>query len=84
MISRFSQLFSIAIAFIFFNSCSDINKESATMIIHGGTIYTVDSNQATVEAVAVKDNKILFAGSMEEAESFKNEQTELVDLEGKQ
>jgi len=53
------------------------------MIIHGGTIYTVDSNQATVEAVAVKDNKILFAGSMEDAESFKNEQTELIDLEGK-
>ncbi|NIX64341.1 amidohydrolase family protein [Gaetbulibacter sp. S0825] len=53
------------------------------MIIHGGTIYTVDSNQATVEAVAVKDNKILFAGSLEEAESFKNEQTELIDLEGK-
>ncbi|MCK0108705.1 amidohydrolase [Flavobacteriaceae bacterium S0825] len=83
MISRFSQFFSIAFALIFFSSCSDTNKDSATMIIHGGTIYTVDSNQATVEAVAVKDNKILFAGSLEEAESFKNEQTELIDLEGK-
>ncbi|MBO6606003.1 MAG: amidohydrolase [Psychroserpens sp.] len=53
------------------------------MIIHGGTIYTVDSTQTTVEAVAVKNNTILFAGSMAEAESFKNDQTELLDLEGK-
>lgn len=53
------------------------------MIIHGGTIYTVDSSQVTVEAVAIKNNTILFAGSLEEAESFKTEQTELVDLKGK-
>jgi predicted amidohydrolase YtcJ len=83
MTSRFSLLFSIAIVLLFFSSCSDINKESATMIIHGGTIYTVDSRQVTVEAVAIKNNTILFAGSLEEAESFKNEQTELVDLKGK-
>jgi len=83
MTSRFSQFFLIAIALLFFNSCSDSNKESATMIIHGGTIYTVDDNQATVEAVAVKDNTILFAGSLEEAESYKNEQTKFLDLEGK-
>lgn len=83
MISRFSQLFYLAITLLFFSSCSDANKESATMIIHGGTIYTVDANQAIVEAVAIKDNKILFAGSMEEAETFKNDQTELLDLQGK-
>mgnify|MGYP001814873805 FL=1 len=83
MTSRFLKFFSLAITLIFFSSCSNEPKESATMIIHGGTIYTVDSNQATVEAVAVKDNKILFAGSLEDAESFKNEQTELIDLEGK-
>ena len=53
------------------------------MIIYGGTIYTVDENQETVEAVAVKDNTILFAGSMAEAETYKNEQTEMLDLQGK-
>ena len=83
MTSRFSKFLSISIVLLIFCSCSDSNYESATMIIHGGTIYTVDSNQATVEAVAVKDNIILFAGSLEEAESFKNDQTELIDLEGK-
>jgi predicted amidohydrolase YtcJ len=83
MKSRFSLLFIIAIAILFFSSCSNLNKEFASMIIHGGTIYTVDSIQITVEAVATKDNMILFAGSFVEAETFKNEQTQLIDLKGK-
>ncbi|EDP72284.1 Amidohydrolase 3 [Flavobacteriales bacterium ALC-1] len=53
------------------------------MLIYGGTIYTVDSTSATVEAVAIKNNKILFVGSLEEAEAYKNEQTEVIDLKGK-
>ena len=53
------------------------------MIIHGGTIYTVDPDRPNVEAVAVKDNVILFVGSLEEAETYKNDQTKLLDLEGK-
>ncbi len=53
------------------------------MLIYGGPIYTVDSTAVTVEAVATKGNKILFAGSLEEAETYKNEQTELLDLKGK-
>lgn len=53
------------------------------MLIYGGTIYTVDSNAPTVEAVATKDNKIIFAGSLAEAELYKNEDTQVLDLEGK-
>ncbi|MEM1002081.1 MAG: amidohydrolase [Bacteroidota bacterium] len=64
------------------NSCSNF-KQSATLIIHGGPIYTVDEMQSTVEAVAIKDNKILFAGSMEEAQRFQGETTNVLDLEGK-
>ncbi|TBM99795.1 amidohydrolase [Hyunsoonleella flava] len=52
------------------------------MLIHGGTIYTVDSTQTTAEAVAIKDNKIIFVGNLEEAELYKNENTQLIDLEG--
>jgi len=83
MISRFSLLFTMAIAILFFSSCSDSNKDYATMIIHGGTIYTADSTQTTVEAVATKNNMILFAGSLIEAETYKNKQTQLIDLKGK-
>jgi len=53
------------------------------MLIYGGTIYTVDSNTSTVEAVATKDNKIIFAGSLAEAELYKNKDTQLLDLGGK-
>jgi predicted amidohydrolase YtcJ len=83
MKSRFSIVLSTTLALICLLSCSNPEKEFATMLIYGGTIYTVDSTSTTVEAVATKDNKILFAGSLEEAESYKNEQTELLDLKGK-
>ena len=52
------------------------------MIIHGGTIYTVDSTKTTVEAVVTKNEIILFAGSFEEAKNYQNEQTEIIDLKG--
>jgi len=73
----------IAITFILTSACSGPQKESATLLIYGGTIYTVDSTRATVEAVATKDNTILFAGSLEEAEQYKTEQTQMIDLQGK-
>jgi len=74
---------SLFLLMVMSNSCSDSNKEYATMLIYGGNIYTVDSNTPTVEAVATKDNKIIFAGSLEEAELYKNKNTQLLDLEGK-
>jgi len=42
----------IAITFILTSACSGPQKESATLLIYGGTIYTVDSTRATVEAIA--------------------------------
>lgn len=64
-------------------ACSNQTKQSATLLIYGGPIYTVDSTQTTVEAVATKDNIILFAGGLAEAEKYKNEQTQIIDLHGK-
>ncbi|WP_339755004.1 amidohydrolase [uncultured Winogradskyella sp.] len=83
MKSLYSILLSTTLALIFLLSCSNPKKEFATMLIYGGTIYTVDSTATTVEAVATKDNSILFAGTLAEAEAYKNEQTELIDLKGK-
>jgi len=73
----------IAITFLLLTACQSPKKESATMIIYGGNIYTVDTTQAMVEAVAVKDNTILFTGTLAEAEQYKDDQTQLIDLEGK-
>jgi len=72
-----------ALAFFVLTACSGPKKESATLLIYGGPIYTVDSTQAMVEAVATKDNVILFAGSLDEAEQYKNDLTQLINLDGR-
>lgn len=74
---------SLILSLVILTSCSNPKKEAATLLIYGGPIYTVDSTQTTVEAVATKDNTILFAGSLEEAEQYKTDQTEIIDLQGK-
>lgn len=75
--------FYFIIGLLLLTACSSPEQESATLLIHGGPIYTVDSTQVVVEAVATKDNKILFAGTLAEAEIYKNDQTQIIDLDGK-
>ena len=71
---------SLAIILLFVVACSSPKKEFASMLIYGGTIYTVDATAATVEAVAIKNKRIIFTGSLSEAQEFKNEHTQLIDL----
>jgi len=78
-----SAISCFLLVFILISACSSPQKEEATLLIYGGPIYTVDTTQSTVEAVVTKDNLILFAGSLEEAEAFKGEKTQLIDLEGR-
>ena len=73
----------ISLFLLILTSCTSPKKEAATLLIYGGPIYTVDTIQSTVEAVATKDNKILFAGSLAEAQQYKDDKTQLIDLEGK-
>ncbi|MEQ8904419.1 amidohydrolase family protein [Ekhidna sp.] len=66
-------------------SCSQGEKNQklfADKIIFNGSIYTVDEANSTVEAVVVKADTILYAGTWEIAESFKGDSTEMVDLNG--
>ena len=51
-----------------------------TVYIHGN-IYTMEEEGQKVQAMAVRDGKIIFAGTDEEAEEILREKT--VDLEGK-
>ncbi|MCD9087214.1 amidohydrolase [Stenotrophomonas sp. SY1] len=56
----------------------------ADAIYHGGNILTMEGDQpAYVEAVAVDDGKIIFAGTRSEAEKLKGAGTVSVDLGGK-
>ena len=57
-------------------------KISADLIIQGGTIYTANVRQPNVEAVAIKGDTILFAGSLVESKEYHDENTEILDLRG--
>lgn len=70
------------IPLLIFTSCGP-KEEPADTIIFGGNIYTVDENNPLVEAVAVRGDRIVFAGDMSDAEKFKGEATEMLDLEGR-
>jgi predicted amidohydrolase YtcJ len=63
-------------------SCSE-KKTPADLIIRGGTIYTVEDSNPTVEAVAVTGDKIVYAGDLAGLVKFEGEKTEVIDLQGK-
>ncbi|MBQ6607687.1 MAG: hypothetical protein IJH69_01095, partial [Firmicutes bacterium] len=55
----------------------------ADKVFHNAHIYTMDSGLPWAEAVAVKDGKVLTVGNYEEMQAIINEDTEVVDLDGK-
>ncbi len=67
--------------FLSFFSCKQ--NQYADTIIFGGTIYTVDSTNSVVEAVAIKDDLILKTGNLSEVKKFINSETKKINLEGK-
>lgn len=77
-----SVLTLLMIPLLIFTSCGP-KEEPADTIIFGGNIYTVDENNPSVEAVAVRGDRIVFVGDMSDAEKFKGEATEMLDLEGR-
>lgn len=59
-------------------------KTAADTIYTGGTIITVNDAEPLVEAVAVKDGKILAVGTRAEIEgSYKADTTQIIDLDGR-
>jgi len=62
---------------------SDKGGEKADLILFNGNIVTVDETLPIAEALAVKGDRILYAGTNEEALSFRNDRTRILDLEGK-
>lgn len=53
------------------------------VVFKNGTIYTSNEKQDIVEAVAVKEGKIIFVGSNKDVEEFINEDTKVVDIQGR-
>lgn len=76
---RIRLLFLVSIVL---TGCGE-QRGRADLVFRGGNIYTVNDEQPVVEAVAVRDGRIIFAGSGEEASEFIAERTRVVDLEGR-
>jgi predicted amidohydrolase YtcJ len=56
--------------------------DSADLVFKNGNIYTVDERQPHAEAIAVKGDRIVFAGSNSEAQKYVGKNTRVVDLKG--
>lgn len=54
----------------------------ADLILTGGTVYTMNPEQPQAEAVAVKQDRIVYVGSAPGAAAFRGTGTRLLDLHG--
>lgn len=79
MINRRTEY--LLIALLFATACT--SKKPATLVIQGGRMYTVNSSDAIVEAIAVTGDRISFVGSNTEVTEYIDDDTEVIDLAGK-
>jgi predicted amidohydrolase YtcJ len=64
-------------------SAASTQPTPADLVLSGGKIYTVDSGHSLVEALAVKDGKIVFAGSTAQAQKWIGPNTHTEPLGGR-
>jgi predicted amidohydrolase YtcJ len=83
------NLVVIFISILGLASCNHQAKQTSDAVIadaiyFGGDILTMEGDSANyAEAIAVKDGKIVFVGSKEQADKFKGDSTSMNDLQGK-
>lgn len=56
---------------------------TADLVFKNGNIYTVNERQPKAAAVAIKGDRIVFVGSIREAQKYVGKRTRVVDLNGK-
>ena len=92
-VAFFGLFFASAIAHSFertvtHTSMADSNSQAAAsdsgpdLILTNGDIYTVDANHLRVQALAVRGELIVAAGSSDEIGSLRNSKTRVIDLHG--
>lgn len=62
---------------------NSLSSPAADLLLYNGVIYTADESDTIVEAVAVKNGKVVFTGSSRDAIAEYGAAAELFDLEGK-
>ena len=80
---KLSLIITMILALVITSCQTEKKQDAADMVFTNGKVYTVNDAQEWAEAVAVKDGKIVFVGSSEEAQAYIGEGTETTDLQGK-
>lgn len=75
----------LILPFILMFACvpKEVPEIEADLLIYGGPIYTMDDQQPTVEAIAIKADTFLFVGLSEEVKAYEGKNTDVIDLKGK-
>lgn len=82
---QFNKLLGRLVAFVclggLFVSCAQEIK-SADMVLYNARIYTVNKEQPWVQALAIRDGKIIYVGNNQEVKLYIEKDTEAIDLKG--
>ncbi len=77
------KILSILLSIVFLSLIPAGKKvEPADLVLINANVYTANDNQPHAEAIAVKGDRIVFAGSNAEVKKYQGGQTRLVDLHG--
>jgi predicted amidohydrolase YtcJ len=71
-----------AIPLLFLCACGP-SVEPADLVLANAFVYTVDADRSVEEAVAIRENKIVFVGEDDDVERYVGPDTEVRDLAGK-
>jgi predicted amidohydrolase YtcJ len=80
------RLYLSAGTVLLFMCCSTAGlggTEDVDVVFTNGNIYTLNATQPQAEAVAVKNRRIVFVGSVADIQRFRGEHTRVVDLHGR-
>ena len=64
------------------SGCAEPADEAADLILHNGTIWTVDAATPTAQAVAIQDGHFIAVGSDDEVLALAGPGTKIIDLDG--
>ena len=81
---RHTTLFLCLALLVGFSACSTPDAmEHADLVLHGGTVVTVDPATPRAEAIAIRGFEIVAVGSDREIDAYIGPETNLVELEGR-
>ncbi|MFH1302344.1 MAG: amidohydrolase [Planctomycetota bacterium] len=73
----------VCVALVLCSMVSVLSAETATTIFKNGKVITLDDQSRIVEAIALRDGKILAVGSDADMQPYQGDQTKVISLEGK-